>query len=357
MAQQHEHGGDVEAFAARYGRPPLDFSVNTNPLGMPPGAEAAAAAALREAAAYPDPHCRALRGALAAHEGVPAGHILCGNGAADLIYRLVQAVRPRRALLTAPAFAEYERALETVGCAVDIHPLAAENDFVVQPAILGQITPDIDILFLCEPANPTGQTTPRPLLEEVAARCAQTGTLLVMDECFNGFLDDPATHTLLAAMKNLFILRAFTKFYAMAGLRLGYGICADEELLERMARAGQPWPVSGIAQAAGVAALEDEDYPHKTRALVRKERDWLAAELGCLGCRVYGSRANFVFFQSPRADLWQQLAQRGILIRDCANYRGLAPGYYRAGLRLREDNEKLVDAVRECLRGAEGAVV
>ena len=112
----------------------------------------------------------------------------------------------------------------------------------------------LDILFLCEPNNPTGRTTPRALLLRILERCAACGTRLVVDECFNEFLDDPAAHTLLGELEgheNLLLLRAFTKWYAMAGVRLGYALCADGALLERMRAAGQPWAVSALAQAAG----------------------------------------------------------------------------------------------------------
>lgn len=353
-----EHGGDRVGFSARYGHDPLDFSANTNPMGMPPGAVRAAAAALFEAEAYPDPHCRALRGVLARREGVEDGHILCGNGAAELIFRLALALRPQRALVTSPAFSEYERALGTVGCKTEHYPLRAEDGFALRSDILEWVAPGLDVLFLCEPANPTGQTTPIKLLLEITQKCARTGTLLVVDECFGGFLDEPEAHTLVpetGCVKNLLILKAFTKIYAMAGLRLGYCICGDENLLAAMARAGQPWAVSNVAQAAGAAALADAEYLEKSRALIREERAWLAGRIRETGCRVYGSKANYIFFESAHTGLWGALAERGLLIRDCANYRGLAPGFYRVAVRKREDNEKLAAALAECLHNPSGA--
>lgn len=338
------HGGDWAGFEREYGRAPLDFSANVNPLGMPPGARAAAEAALAQAGSYPDPHCRALREALSAAEGVPPEWILCGNGAADLIYRLAHALRPGRALVTAPSFSEYAAALRAAGCVPGYHPLREADSFALTPDILPRIEPGLDLLFLCEPANPTGQLTDPALLGEILARCADSGTLLVMDECFGAFLDQPGRHSLVprvAAHPNLLVLKAFTKFYAMAGLRLGYALCRDEALLAALAAAGPPWPVSCVAQAAGAAALADRDYPEATRRLIREERAFLREGLEKAGCRVYGSRANYLFFRAPPG-LGAALAEKGILLRDCENYPGLGPGWYRASVRLRAENTILL---------------
>ena len=256
------HGGDWAGYAAQYGGMPLDFSANVSPLGLPQGVRQAVARALDGSDRYPDPLCRALRKKLSGTLGVPPQSILCGNGAADLIFRLVLAEKPKRALVTAPTFAEYEQALAVAGCTADRFFLREEEGFAVTEALLERIEPGLDILFLCEPNNPTGRTTPRALLLRILERCAACGTRLVVDECFNEFLDDPAAHTLLGELEgheNLLLLRAFTKWYAMAGVRLGYALCADGALLERMRAAGQPWAVSALAQAAGEAALGETD--------------------------------------------------------------------------------------------------
>ena len=168
--------------------------------------------------------CRELRAKLALHEGVPAEQILCGNGAADLIFRLVWAKKPRRALVTAPTFAEYATALESVGCTVERFFLREQEDFAVTDAFCAAIRPGVDMVFLCQPNNPTGQLTALPLVEQILHRCAACGTLLVVDECFLDFLPDHALHTAkgLLGEGNLVILKAFTKLYGMAGVRLGY---------------------------------------------------------------------------------------------------------------------------------------
>ena len=151
------HGGDWAGYRAEFGRDALDFSANVSPLGLPAGVAAAITAALPMADRYPDPLCRALRTKLAAAEGVDTAQILCGNGAADLIYRLALALRPRRALLPAPTFAEYAAALETVDCDVQRFLLREENDFAVTDGFVDAIDDSTDAVFLCQPNNPTGQ--------------------------------------------------------------------------------------------------------------------------------------------------------------------------------------------------------
>ena len=189
------HGGDWAGFMAQYGRMPLDFSANISPLGLPDGVRRAACASLSSADCYPDPLCRALSSALGARHKLPVDAVLCGNGAADLIFRLVLAVRPKRALVTAPAFAEYEQALGLSDCRTEHFYLREENGFVAAEEILEAITPALDVVFLCEPNNPTGRTTPPALLLRILERCTACGVLLVVDECFNDFLDEPQAHT------------------------------------------------------------------------------------------------------------------------------------------------------------------
>ena len=253
---QFVHGGDWAGYRAEFGRDPLDFSANVSPLGLPEGVAKAITAALATADRYPDPFCRALREKLAAHEGVPAEQLLCGNGAADLIFRLVWAKRPRKALVTAPTFAEYAAALETVGCTVERYFLREADDFAVTEAFCGTIDDSVDMVFLCQPNNPTGQLTPPALVARILEKCTACGALLLLDECFLDFLPDHASLTAkpLLGSGNLLILKAFTKLYGMAGVRLGYALSADRPAGRhgcRRAAVGrfQPCPSGGAGRA------------------------------------------------------------------------------------------------------------
>ena len=347
------HGGDMLSFQERYGRMPLDFSASTNPYGLAPSARAAIIAALDEADCYPDMRCRKLTAAIAAREGMAAGLVVCGNGASDLIERLARLHVGKRALVCAPTFSEYEAALAREGCTVLHHHLRAEEGFALTRRVLAQLE-GVDIVFLCEPNNPTGRVSGRGLLEEVLACCEAQGTLLVVDECFNGFLEHPQDHSLRACLpgsRHLVVLDAFTKLYGMAGVRLGYALCGSEPLAGRLREAGLPWGVSSLAQAAGEAALADGGYVVQTRALVARERKRIEECLCELGCTVYPSQANYLLFFSPAPGLFEALAAEGVLVRDCANFEGLGPGHYRVAVRLPQENDELLRAMARVLEG------
>ena len=320
---EYTHGGDLLTAQSRYGGPVLDFSTNLNPLGMPP--EAAQAAAGADGSAYPDALCRGLRQAIAAHDGVEERQVICGNGAADLIFRLAFALQPRRALLPAPTFSEYEEALRCVGCQVERYALDRAQDFDLDEGFLEAVTPGIELVFLCTPNNPTGRLVPTDLLLGIARQCKAVGAVLVVDECFLPLSDGGGAGLApyLAEFPNLFLLRAFTKSYAMAGLRLGYGLSADTGLLERLGKFAQPWSVTAPAQAAGLRKL---------------------------GCAVVPSQANYLLFQAKNdPDLKEKLLQRGILIRSCANYHNLGPDWYRVCVKGGEKNRRLLAALKEVL--------
>lgn len=346
------HGGDWAGYSEEYGTQPLDFSANVSPLGVPDGVKRAIAAAAETADRYPDPLCRALCRKLAAHEQVPVPFVLCGNGAADLIFRAVLARKPQKALIPAPTFAEYEAALSVCGCQVAYHFLREENDFRLDDGFLQAIRPDTDMVFLCEPNNPTGVTASRNFLLRVAEQCRRCGALLMLDECFGDFLEYPESHTLkdaLADFPNLVILKAFTKLYAMAGVRLGYALCADGALMEKMRQTGQPWAVSSLAQAAGEAALDEAAYVQKVRQMVQQERPWMAEQLRVLGLRVIPGEANYLLFRCP-TPLIQPLRQRGVLLRSCSNYHGMDETWYRTAVRTHAEDLRLIQALQEVLR-------
>ena len=346
------HGGDWAGYRARFGHDALDFSANVSPLGLPQGVADAIVAALPTADRYPDPLCRELRTALSRAEQLPEPWILCGNGAADLIYRLVWALKPRHALLPAPTFAEYAAALESVGCEVKRKTLHEADDFAVTEAFVQAVNQSIDLVFLCQPNNPTGQITPPELVQRLVRRCADCGAVLVVDECFLDFLqqrDALTAKPLLQTAPNLVILKAFTKLYAMAGVRLGYALCANTALLAKMQAAGQPWGVSSLAQAAGTAALRETAYADAVRALIADQRPRLAAGLRALGLQVIEGNANYLLFRAPET-LGAALQQRGVCLRSCGNYPGLSAGWYRTAVRTAPENEQLLQTMREVLK-------
>ena len=214
------------------------------------------------------------------------------------------------------------------------------------------VNQSIDLVFLCQPNNPTGQITPPELVQRLVRRCADCGAALVVDECFLDFLqqrDALTAKPLLQTAPNLVILKAFTKLYAMAGVRLGYALCSDTALLAKMQAAGQPWGVSSLAQAAGAAALRETAYADAVRALIADQRPKLAAGLRALGLQVIEGSANYLLFRAPET-LGAALQQRGVCLRSCGNYPGLSAGWYRTAVRTAPENEQLLQTMREVLK-------
>ena len=347
------HGGDWAGFEMEYGKAPLDFSANVSPLGLPEGVRAAAIRALETADRYPDPLCRKLRAALSKYHGVPAENIVCGNGASDLIYRLCLSLKPKRAAVFVPGFSEYALALREAGAAVTEIPLSAEDFRLTEKQVL-QIPQDAELLFLCNPNNPTGLLTERETLSAILSLCRDRGTILCADECFLDFYENAAEHSLIPALSeypNLVILRAFTKTYAMAGLRLGYALCGNKALAERLQNSGPPWVVSGVAQEAGIEALCETNYVNRLRVLISDERRRMKAALEALGLRVIPGEANFLHFQSADTALAEKLRARGMLIRECADFAGLRAGWYRTAIRTAGENDILIKTIGEVLYG------
>lgn len=360
------HGGDI------YNNiDVLDFSANINPLGLPRAVRIALSENIDKVVSYPDVQCKRLKEALSKKYNISEDFILCSNGAADLIYSLVFALRPRKALVLAPSFYEYEKSLKSSGCEVVYYYLEESNDFSVDEAILDRITPELDMIFICNPNNPTGDVIDRSLMLQIIDKCNESHILVLIDECFNEFLDNSKEITVadkVPEYDNLIVINAFTKLYAMPGLRLGFGFVSNLRIIEFVEGVTQPWNVSVLAQEAGIIALEQVNYVNRTKELIKQERAYLKEELSSLGFKVYGSNANFIFFKGERG-IYEKCLENNILIRDCCNFEGLKEvceenerswrympsandiksfweGYYRVAVRTHEENLKLIEAVK-----------
>jgi threonine-phosphate decarboxylase len=358
--REFEHGGNVYAAARLTGAALgdlLDYSANINPLGLSPAVRAAVQAALDSVVHYPDAAASALKTAIGKRYGVDPALVTCGNGAAELLYVLCQVRRPRRVLLAAPTFSEYERAARAAGAAVEYFPLPEEDGFGLDPEAFAARLAGVDIAFLCNPNNPTGGLLSRAAVETVAAAAARRGAWVVVDESFLDFLPAAADYTcrpLLGAYSNLIVLQSLTKFYAVPGLRLGF-LLADRAVGDSLDRAKDPWNVNTLAQAAGVAALADDAYREASVAAVAAARGELASGLAALpGVRPFPACANFILARlatTTAPALRQAMLRDGILIRDCGNYPGLSPAYIRLAVKLPAQNAVLLAALAKNLKG------
>ena len=340
---QYRHGGDIYSYPGC-----VDFSASCSPLGTPPAVRRAVLDAADQIFAYPQPGSAELEKAVAAYEGVEYEQVICTNGAAECIYLLCQALRPGRAIVTAPSFSEYEQALAGVGCSTIVWNRSEESGFTLEESFLEYLTEDIGMVFLCNPNNPEGRLAAPGLMETILHRCRDRGILLVVDECFMDFVQEPEKYSLVRLLgqeKQLFIVKAFTKRYGMAGLRLGYGM-GDAGLISALRSCVQPWNVSSLAQAAGQAALGEEVFVEEARRLVAVQRPVLEKGIQNLGWKVYPSDANFLLFKGPEG-LFEGCARRGFLIRDCSNFPGLGEGFYRIAVKKEAENRALLAAFGE----------
>ncbi|MCM1026328.1 MAG: aminotransferase class I/II-fold pyridoxal phosphate-dependent enzyme [Roseburia sp.] len=349
---EYIHGGDIYRNKVMY-----DFSVNVNPLGMPPRCIEEAKRGVELSTRYPDWKGEKLRRAIAAAEGVSEEQVLLGNGAAELIYALLFSLRPGKALIPIPSFGEYEAAVTAAGGECTFWRLREEEDFRLGEDFPDGISGSTDMVILCNPNNPTGAAIEKERLLRIAEKCEAAGAWLCVDECFLPFTERERELTMkhcLERFPRLIVLRAFTKIYGMPGLRLGYAL-ASEGTLAGIRRCMQPWSTSIPAQMAGLQALKSGGFLEDTVKLVREERMFLRGELTGMPPglveKVYPSEANFLLLRG-REDLCRRMLERGFLIRDCGNFRGLeresGRGYFRIAVRTHPENRALAESLRGC---------
>jgi threonine-phosphate decarboxylase len=355
---QHVHGGDILGTAARYGLNPgkiIDFSANINPLGPPPAVYEAIQANLPKIVHYPDPRCGRLTAALSQYFQVPQTQIICGNGASELIFLLLAQLSPRVVLLPVPSFSEYEIAARVAGAEVRYLPLDPEKNFVLAPRDLEQAVAGVDLVFLCSPNNPVGNQIAGESLAEVIQISVARGAFTVVDESFLDFVPRWRQLTSMPQVgpgQPLFVLRSLTKFFGLPGLRLGSGV-GGPDLVEALYRRKDPWSVNLLAQAAGVAALGDEEYREQTRRQVGAERERQSARLQEIpGIKPYPAEANFQLLDISQTGqtataICDSLARRGILVRNCNTFPTLGEDYIRVAVRTRPENDQLLEALRE----------
>lgn len=300
---------------------------------------------------YPDHFCRKLTKKLSEKLNLPAENIVCGNGADDLIYRIIRTVKPKTALIASPCFSEYEKALREIDCNVKYFILQENENFVISDNILNSLSEDVEMLILCSPNNPTGRVLRRDLLKKICEKCAENNTIFICDECFLDFVENGEDFSACNFLnKTTVVLNAFTKIYAMAGLRLGYAAFGDKKLARNVENCGQFWSVSVPAQTAGIAALDNENYISETRNYVKIEREFLEKNLTEIGIKVFPSDANFLLLKSE-IPLYDALLRERILIRSCENFKGLGDNFFRIAVRTHDENIALVNALRRVKNG------
>lgn len=339
------HGGDIYRNEVN-----LDFSVNLNPMGIPGPVMDECVRALSDLTNYPDHMQQGLREAIASMEGAETDDIVCGNGASELIMATVHAIRPAKALITAPCYAGYRYALEAGGAEIREYILKESENFVLDDSFLEEITDDLDLIFLGDPNNPSGRLIDRELLNRIKEACRAKGICLVMDECFKP-LTARGTNSPDTGDGTVY-LRAFTKTLAIPGLRLGYIVCREKAVTNKIRGQLPEWNISVMAQRAGITAAgfaaSRSDYMTASLKLIEEERSYLTEELTGMGIKVYPSDTSYLLIKS-REGLYERLLEKDILIRRCDDYSGLDGSFFRLAVRTHNDNEKLIAAIGEIL--------
>ena len=347
MMYSKGHGGNIYQNRIDY-----DFSINTNPFGMPEDVKSKLTENIGNMCErYPEETCYKLRKSISIKENISEHHIICGNGATELIYGLVRAINPKKAMLPVPTFSEYARALRVQEAEIISYPLVPERGFMVTEDIMSYLTPDLDMVFLCNPNNPTGRLIEHELLSDIITYCRMNNIYVVIDECFIEFTKDYQKNTrkgLIPYNPYVVIINALTKLFAFPGIRIGYAMTSDIRLIEAVNMQLPSWNVSAIAQMAGEEVVHHENYVNKSRDFVFKERKFMFDEMKDMGLEVYPPAANFLFFHSD-TPLYDELLKRNILVRSCDNFEGIMKGYYRIAVRKHEANVVLLDAIREIL--------
>ena len=348
------HGGNLRELAVRSGRTVenlLDFSANINPLGPPEWLRSVISSNVESVVHYPDPGSQSLVDSIARRHGVRPDEVIVSNGTSELISLLPRALDASEALVSVPAYIEYAKAARLCGLDVEEIALCESDGFLLDFGRIESHLPGPSLVFLGQPNNPTGQLFDASELRRLAPKYPDT--TFVVDEAFIDFVEGCET-LIRQRPPNVLVLRSMTKFYAVPGLRLGYAV-GEPPLADRLRGLLPPWSVNVLAQAVGVAALEDEDYARRTRQLVSTERKRLSDELsGLPGLKVYGGTANFLLASSNgpgkgAAQLARQLLENGIAIRVCDNFSGLDGRFFRIAVRTGPENDRLLSALTSAL--------
>ena len=377
------HGGNIyKVFREKNLKEILDYSSNINPYGIPEGLKKRIIENLEILERYPDPDYVELREKLANLNNVNLSDIVLGNGATEIIFLFMKVINPKKILIVSPTFGEYERAVKATEIPGDIVSLSCSGDnknienkeieieyFELKESddfklnignLKNELEKKYDLLIICNPNNPTGKLLKLAQTEEILKECNKYDTKLFIDEAFIEFLADGMKESIINTeenKKNLFVTRAFTKFFAIPGLRLGYGMYFDKELEKKISEKKEPWSVNNFAEMAGSTVLDDAEYIEKTLKWIAEEKKYMYEKLNEIsGMKVYETEVNFItgkideklFSEGLNVKiLREKMLEQGILIRDASNFNFLDERFFRLAIKDRASNERVIEAMKE----------
>jgi threonine-phosphate decarboxylase len=349
-----EHGGNIYKIARKLGIAEdklIDFSASINPLGISENVKEVIRRELDGLVHYPDPDSTELTDTIASHHDIDADTIICGNGSTELIYLIPRVLRPRNVLITAPAFSEYEKACAlSNGLRVESYELDETQGFRIDPDMFIERMLGCHMAFLCNPNNPTGLLLSKNDVLKIAGAADNAQCHLVVDEAFIDFAPDESVIGEVKDNPYLIVLRSMTKFYALTGVRVGYGVF-HKELIPKVKEFKEPWTVNNLAQKTAVTALEDSSYADATYRIMIEEKAYMEKWFNEMGIKYYPSAANYYLLKINQAgSIALRLRQKGLLVRDCSNFKGLGSSYIRVAVKSHQQNEMLIKEMNEICR-------
>lgn len=363
VQKEHFHGSDLEKIERIYHIKKEDitsFSANVNPLGVSSKLRETLSSHIDAITSYPDREYASLRQSIGTYAHAEPEHIMVGNGSTELISNFISIISPKKALLLAPTYSEYERELELCGSTYEYYTLKKEHNFCLPiEEFTDALSDDLDLLILCNPNNPTSTTLTTDEIRIILASCKKSGIHVIIDETYVEFVENLSEITAIPLVKefdNVTILRGISKFFAAPGLRLGYSICSNQNLLNEIKEKKNPWTINSLASIAGEIMFSDKDYIEATRTLISTERNRLCGILSkCPELKVYPSTANFVLVEIQKEDvtafdLFEAAIRKGLMIRDCSTFQGLSEHFFRFCFMSPEKNDELMDVILDFIK-------
>lgn len=355
------HGGNIYQASKEYSinvEEIIDFSANINPLGIPAELKELIFSTVNNLEHYPDPGCTELRMDISRYLNVPQESVIVGNGASEIIYLLFETQKPKKVLIPAPSFAEYPKAAERYGTKVGYFRLNEDEDFRIDmKALTVSVDRDTEAVVLCNPNNPTSKMIEKESLVELLEFTSQRNISVIVDETFIELTPGSNLNSIVgltARYSKLFVIRAFTKLFAIPGLRLGYGI-GETGLVRKMWEIKMPWSVNSFACSAGKIFLEGKEYLLQTTEWLAAEKTWFFQQLSAYKAfKVFEPETNFILVKilDERWDartLKEKMMARGILIRDASNFMFLNHKFFRIAIKDRQKNIAFLNALQDTI--------
>lgn len=359
---EHFHGSDLEKIEAIYHIPRNEitsFAANVNPIGISPKLRSTLAEHIDDITGYPEREYTSLRKSIADYVDADFKNIIVGNGSSELISLFIQNLKPTKALILGPTYSEYEREVTLSGGTSRYYRLDETNSFSVRVENLAkQLNESIDLLIICNPNNPTSTAISRKDMRKILDICKENGIYVLVDETYVEFAEDIRSITsipLTQYYNNIIVLRGISKFFAAPGLRLGYAVCGNRDLMKSVVKRQDPWSINTLAAIAGEIMFSDTEYIEATRKLISDERRRICERLDQIkDVNYYDPKANFILVkilndEITADDVFEAAIQKKLMIRDCSDFPFLDHKYFRFCIMLPEKNDELLEVIEKLL--------